>query len=75
MVNERIQKLNTGKSPGPDGWHPITLKNVADLITEPLSTLLEKSLNEGIVPAKWLEACITAIHKKGLKTYSRTIDL
>ena len=48
-------------------WHPITLKNVADLITEPLSTLFEKSLNEGIVPAQWLEACITAIHKKGLK--------
>ena len=35
MVNEKIQKLNPAKSPGPDGWHPITLKNVADLITEP----------------------------------------
>ena len=67
MVNEKIQKFNPGKSPGPDGWHPITLMNVAVLITEPLSTLFEKSLNEGIVAAQWLEACITAIHKKGLK--------
>ena len=67
MINQKIQKLNPGKSPGPDGWHPISLKNLADLIIEHLSTLFQKSLNEGIVPAQWLEASITAIHKKGQK--------
>ena len=67
MVNEKIQDLNPGKSPGPDGWHPIFLKNIADLIITPLSTIFQKSSNEGIVPSQWLVACITAIHKKGLK--------
>ena len=30
--------------------------------------LYNKSLIEGVVPSQWLEACITAIHKKGLKS-------
>ena len=30
--------------------------------------LFNKSLCEGIVPIQWVEACITAIHKKGLKS-------
>ena len=67
MVLKKLQELNPEKSPGPDGWHPILLKNVADLINTPLPILFQKSLNKGLVPCEWLEACITAIHKKGLK--------
>ena len=37
------------------------------MIDTPLSMLFQKSLNEGVVPLQWLEACITAIYKKGLK--------
>ena len=43
------------------------LKNIADLISSPLSVIFHKSLNEGIVPAEWKEANITPIHKKGAK--------
>ena len=34
-----------------------------------VSIFLEKhkSTNEGVVPLQWLQACITAIHKKGAK--------
>ena len=32
MVDKKLQELNQGKSPGPDGWHPVYLKNVSDLI-------------------------------------------
>ena len=67
MVLQKIQEMNPGKSPGPDGWHPVFLKNVADLISQPISILFQKSLIEGIVPSQWLRACITAIHKKGAK--------
>ena len=35
LVKEKIQELNSGKTPGPDGWPPVFLKNVSDLITVP----------------------------------------
>ena len=67
MVLKKLQELKPDKSPGPDGWHPIYLKNVADLISLPLSIVFQKSLNEGILPSDWLKACVTAIYKKGQK--------
>ena len=30
--------------------------------------IFNRSLQDGVVPTQWLEACITAIHKKGLKS-------
>ena len=67
IVREKLQELNPGKTPGPDGWHPVFLKNISDLVTLPLSILFQKSFKEGVVPSQWLKACITAIHKKGAK--------
>ena len=67
MVRDKLHDLNPEKSPGPDGWHPILLKYTSDLINFLLSVLLQKSLNEGMVSPKWLEACITATHKNGKK--------
>ena len=66
MILEKLQDLNPEKSPGPDGWYPVLLKNLAYLINTSLAILFQKSLNENLVPFQWLEACITAIHKKGL---------
>ena len=42
--------------------------SLADILSTPLKMLFNKSLCEGIVPIQWVEACITAIHKKGLKS-------
>ena len=66
-VLKKLQDLNPGKSPGPDGWHPVFLKATADLIAAPLAHLFQKSLDEGYVPSEWRSACITAIHKKEAK--------
>ena len=66
-VLTKLRDLNPGKTPGLDGWHPLFLKNVADLIAEPLAILYQKSLNEGVLPEDWRKACVTAIHKKGEK--------
>ena len=67
MVYNKLININSGKSPGPDGWHPCLLKEISDLIDTPLSMLFQKSLKEGVLPLQWLEASITAIYKKGLK--------
>ena len=45
-------------------------KKLTDFVSPPLTTLFQKSLNEGIVHSQWLQACITAIHKKGAKNKS-----
>ena len=66
-VQKKLHALNPGKTPGEDGWHPIFLKNITDLIIEPLTILFQKSLNEGVVPPQWLNGCISAIHKKRRK--------
>ena len=66
-VLKKLQDLNPGKSPGPDGWHPVFLKAIADLIAQPLALLFQKSLEEGYVPSEWRSACITALHKKEAK--------
>ena len=67
MILEKLQDLNPEKSPGPNGWYPVLLKNLAYLINTPLVILFQKSLNENLVLFQWLEACVTATNKKGLK--------
>ena len=47
MIRDKLHDLNPEKKPDPDGWHPTLLKNTSDLISFPLSVLLQKSLNEG----------------------------
>ena len=68
MVLKKLQDLNPNKTPGPDGWHPYLLKQLASQLATPLSILFQKSLSEGNLPDDWLAACITAIHKKGDKS-------
>ena len=68
MVLGKLHNLNSGKFTGQDGWHPYFLSSLADILSTSLKMLFNKSLCEGIVPIQWVEACITAIHKKGLKS-------
>ena len=64
LVWKKLKTLNANKSQGPDKWHPFFLKELADEICIPLSNLLSKSLEDG-THKTWLNAFITAIHKKG----------
>jgi len=52
---------------GPDGMHPRVLRELEDVIGEPLSVIFERSWRTGEVPEDWRKATVTAIFKKGKK--------
>uniref|UniRef100_A0A670HPH4 Gypsy retrotransposon integrase-like protein 1 n=1 Tax=Podarcis muralis TaxID=64176 RepID=A0A670HPH4_PODMU len=52
-------------SPGPDELHPRVLKELADVISEPLAVIFENSWRTGEVPADWRRANVVPIFKKG----------
>jgi len=65
QVRDRLLKLKTFKSPGPDGIHPKLLNNCADAAATPLSLIFQKSFDERKVPDRWKLATISPIYKKG----------
>ncbi|PKU46080.1 rna-directed dna polymerase from mobile element jockey- hypothetical protein [Limosa lapponica baueri] len=52
---------------GPDGMHPRVLRELADVITKPLSIFFEKSWRTGEVPKYWRKDNVTPVFKKGKK--------
>ena len=52
-IKIRLQKLNTTKSPGPDGIHPRILVEAANQIAYPLKLLFECSFNTSQLPGEW----------------------
>ncbi|PKU46082.1 rna-directed dna polymerase from mobile element jockey- hypothetical protein [Limosa lapponica baueri] len=66
-VRDHLAKLDFHKSMGPNGMHPRVLRELADVIAEPLSIIFEKSWRTGEVPEDWRKANITPVYKKGKK--------
>lgn len=52
---------------GPDRFHPLFQKNVANEIALPLTLIFNKSLDTGTLPFDWKLANVTALFKKGNK--------
>jgi len=55
------------KSVGSDGMHPRVLRELADVIAEPLSIIFERSWKTVEVPKDWRKANVTPVFKKGKK--------
>ncbi|KAF2343332.1 Reverse transcriptase domain, partial [Trinorchestia longiramus] len=66
-VEEQHSILNPYKSTGPDGLGPRILKETAEVISEPLTNIFNRSLETGIVPDDWKRANVTPISMKGNK--------
>ena len=54
-------------SMGPDGMHPRVLRELAEMISEPLSIIFDRSWRTGEVPEDWRIASVTSVFKKGKK--------
>ena len=67
MVKKKLKLLNPNKSSGPDGLHPRILSELSEIISKPLSLIMQKSLDEGILPQDWKDAHVCPIFKKGKK--------
>ena len=67
-VLQKLKSLKINKSPGPDGHHPHVLKEVAEALADPLTSVLNKILSTGTLPQSWKDATVTPIFKKGKKS-------
>lgn len=55
---------------GLDEVHPRVLRELANIVTKPLSMTVEKSWQSGKVPSAWREGSIMLIFKKDRKSHS-----
>ena len=67
VVRERLGSTNVHQSMAADGMHPRELRELAEVIAEPLSVIFEKSWRMGEVPEDRRRANVTAVFKKGKK--------
>ncbi|KFO84021.1 hypothetical protein N320_11586, partial [Buceros rhinoceros silvestris] len=66
-VSELLQHLDVPKAMGPDGIHPRVLRELAEVLTKPLSTIYQQSWLNREVQIDWRLANVTPIYKKGWK--------
>ena len=66
-VMKQLKSLNPYKSCGPDNLSPMILKELADILAGPLTTLFQTSLNSARVPDDWKQAVVCPLFKKGEK--------
>ena len=66
-ILEKLDKLNTSKSPGPDKIHPRILYELRYELLSPLKIIFEASYKLGKVPDDWKTANVVPVYKKGNK--------
>ena len=70
MVEKELKNIKTNKSPGPDGIHPLMLKELAAHLSLPLAFLFNVTLNTGDIPDDWRRARVSPIFKKGSRSHA-----
>jgi len=66
-LRDRLRNLNSDKSMGPEGMHPRVLRELVDVIAEPLSIIFQRSWRTGGVSEDWRKANVTPGCKKAKK--------
>jgi len=66
-TKDRLSNLDAHKSMGPDGMHPRVMREVADIIAEPLSNIFKRSWRTGKVPEDSRISNVTSVIKKDKK--------
>ena len=62
-VRKLLQNLKTGKSPGPDGFHPKFINELADELCLPLYLIFKSSISCAKIPKQWKFARVSAIYR------------
>lgn len=69
VVHDALLKLDTTKGCGPDNISPLVLKHCADVLADPLTTLVNESVRKGKLPERWKQSYpyVTPIFKSGAR--------
>ncbi|XP_055387204.1 uncharacterized protein LOC129615845 [Condylostylus longicornis] len=67
-VFQGISSLDVKKGSGPDLLPPIFLYNCRYTLSNPLTSIFNRSISTGIFPSAWKNSYLILIHKKGDKT-------
>ena len=67
VVFQKLCNLRPDKAPGVDGIYPVVLRNLAKVVSLPLSIIFSKSLQCNQIPVDWKMANVTPLYKKGPK--------
>ena len=65
FIRSHLRKLKNGKAVGLDNIPPRLLKDAADIVTKPLTEIINASLRQGKVSDDWKSACVIPLFKKG----------
>ena len=75
IVRKKLQALRPDKAAGPDNIPPKLLHELSDELCHPLSAILQKSLDEGVVANDWKLANVCPIYKKGSRAHTSNYRL
>ncbi|RYE05026.1 MAG: hypothetical protein EOP33_07750, partial [Rickettsiaceae bacterium] len=68
FILDELLNIDTSKGIGPDGIHPLVLKNCASSLSDPLSIIFNESLRLGRFPNQWKSYSVRPIFKKGARS-------
>jgi hypothetical protein len=71
-IKDKLKKLKSDKSLGPDEIHPMMLQRCATQLARPLAIIFQKSYETKSLPIDWKEANVSPIFKKDRKMTRET---